>query len=198
MASALRALLAVAVLTAAGCSWLGGMVGTQIRVGERRSLEEQVLGAFDQVADEVYVLAGVRSVDPISGAPTAPPPMTQSEARALAAGRRMEFNRDDVLAFKREGLVGEGNDALLTAFPDAMARLATEDPRRHALVQEVVREENEDRRTIMQRIVDTNPDLIGAEGLDQVRRILAARYRQEAEPGTMVQLPDGSWIARGD
>jgi len=198
MASALRALLAVAVLTAAGCSWLGGMVGTQIRVGQRRSLEEQVLGAFDQVADEVYVLAGVRSVDPISGAPTAPPPMTQSEARALAAGRRMEFNRDDVLAFKREGLVGEGNDALLTAFPDAMARLATEDPRRHALVRDVVREENKDRRTIMQRIVDTNPDLIGAEGLDQVRRILAARYRQEAEPGTMVQLPDGSWIARGD
>jgi len=110
----------------------------------------------------------------------------------------MEFNRDDVLAFKREGLVGEGNDALLTAFPDAMAWLATEDPRRHALVRDVVREENEDRRTIMQRIVDTNPDLIGAEGLDQVRRILAARYRQEAEPGTMVQLPDGSWIARGD
>ena len=116
--------LLTAALLAGGCSWLGGLVGTQVEVkGSQRSLEEQVMGAFDQVGQEVYVLAGVRSVDPVSGAPKAPPPMTESESRALAARRRMEFNRDDVLSFKRQAVAGESSDGLLVTFPDAMDRL---------------------------------------------------------------------------
>jgi hypothetical protein len=191
-------LCVLALAAAGGCSWLGGLVGTQITVrGGQRSLEEQVLGSFDQVGQEVYVLAGVRSIDPISGAPEAPPPMTQSQSAALAAGRRMEYNRDDVLSFKRQGIAGEANDGLLATFPDAMDKLKTTDPRSYRLATDVVREENEDRTVIMQRIVDTNPELSGEQGLAQVRRILADRYRQEAEPGMKVQLTDGSWVTKG-
>ena len=192
------AVLLTAALLAGGCSWLGGLVGTQVEVkGSQRSLEEQVMGAFDQVGQEVYVLAGVRSVDPVSGAPKAPPPMTESESRALAARRRMEFNRDDVLSFKRQVVAGESSDGLLVTFPDAMDRLKAADPRRYNLVTDVVREENEDRAVVMQRIADTNPALAGDRGLAQVRSILAARYRQDAEPGMRVQLPDGAWTTKG-
>jgi hypothetical protein len=191
-------LCVLALAAAGGCSWLGGLVGTQITVrGGQRSLEEQVLGSFDQVGQEVYVLAGVRSIDPISGAPEAPPPMTQSQSAALAAGRRMEYNRDDVLSFKRQGIAGEANDGLLATFPDAVAKLQANDPRRYRLLTDVVQQENEDRGVVMQRIVDTNPDLSGEQGLAQVRRILADRYRQEAEPGMKVQLTDGSWVTKG-
>ena len=190
--------LLTAALLAGGCSWLGGLVGTQVEVkGSQRSLEEQVMGAFDQVGQEVYVLAGVRSVDPVSGAPKAPPPMTESESRALAARRRMEFNRDDVLSFKRQAVAGESSDGLLVTFPDAMDRLKAAEPRRYKLVTDVVREENEDRAIVMQRIADTNPALAGDQGLAQVRSILAARYRQDAEPGMRVQLPDGAWTTKG-
>jgi len=186
------------VLTAGGCSWLGGLVGTQVEVkGSQRSLEEQILGAFDQVGEEVYVLAGVRSVDPITGAPEPPPPMTESESRALSARRRMEFNRDDVLSFERQGVAGEANDGLLATFTDAIERLKAEDARRYNLVTDIVREENEDRAVVMRRIVDTNPALAGEAGLAQVRSILSAKYRQEAEPGMKVQLPDGTWTTKG-
>ena len=189
---------AALALLAGGCSWLGGLVGTQVEVkGSQRSLEEQVMGAFDQVGQEVYVLAGVRSVDPVSGAPKAPPPMTDSESRALAARRRMEFNRDDVLSFKRQALAGEANDGLLVTFPADMGKLKTADARRYSLVTDVVREENEDRAVVMQRIADTNPALAGDAGLAQVRSVLAARYRQEAEAGMKVQLPDGAWTTKG-
>jgi len=194
----LGGLLCVAALAAGGCSWLGGLVGAKIEVrGGQQSLEQQVLGAFDQVGQEVYVLAGVRSVDPISGAPEPPSPMTESESRALSARRRIEYNRDDILSFERQGVAGEANDGLVATFPDAMAKLKTDEPRRYALVTDVVREENEDRAVIMQRIVDTNPELSGEQGLDQVRSILAARYRQDAEPGMRVQLPDGTWTTKG-
>ncbi|MFO7958579.1 MAG: DUF1318 domain-containing protein [Candidatus Brocadiia bacterium] len=192
-----RALLALGVLAISpGCN-LGGLVGTEIEVrGGQRSLEEQVLGAYEHVGEEVYLLAGVRSVDPATGEPTPPPPMTESEQRALEARRRMEFNRDDIEQFKQEGYVGEGNDGLLAFLPERMEQLAAEDPDRHELVRAIVEEENEDRITIMRRIVRTNPDLRGEQGMETVRRILATRYRRESAPGVMVQAPDGTWTAK--
>ncbi|MHC4592981.1 MAG: YdbL family probable chaperone protein, partial [Planctomycetota bacterium] len=155
-------LLASGLLLACGCNVLEGLVGTEIAVkGGQRSLEEQVLGSFEHIGEEVYLLAGVRAVDPVSGVPTPPRPMTPSEQRALAARRRMEFNRDDVLAFKAEGYVGEGNDGLLAQFDERLQDLKAADPRRFELVREIVAEENEDRLIVMQRIVDTSPALHG-------------------------------------
>ncbi len=192
----LPALAGFCALLATGCG-PGGLIGTDIRVrGAQRSLEEQVLGAYDHVGEEVYLLAGVRAVDPVTGEPSPPPPMTESERRALAARRRMEFNRDDIRQFRREGLVGERNDGLLELFAPGMEELARDDPDRHELVVAVVEEENADRLVVMERIVRTNPDLRGQEGMEAVRRILASRYRREAEPGAMVQEPDGSWTVK--
>jgi hypothetical protein len=188
-----------AALTAlCGCNGVGGLVGTQIRVeAGQRTLEQQVLGSYERIGEEVYVLAGVRAIDPATGRPSPPPPMTQSEMRALSARRRMEFNRDDVLRFKREGYVGEGRDGFLAVFEERLADLEEAEPRRARLVRAIAEEENGDRRVVMQRIVDTTPELGGGEGLRTVGRILAARGRDEAEPGMRVQLPDGRWVVKG-
>jgi len=189
-----RLLALAAWAVACGCSLAQGLVGTRIEIkGGHRTLEEQVLGAFERLGEEVYSLAGVRSVDPVTGAATPARPMTSGEAEALAARRRMEFNRDDVADFLRSGCVGEGNDGLLVIFEDKLAELRASDARQAQLVEEVVAEENADRLTVMGRIVQTNPELRGAEGPGAVGRILAAQRRQQAEPGTRVQLPDGSW-----
>jgi len=199
MGSALRLATALgACALAAGCGMLGGLVGTRIEIrGTQRSLEEQVLGAFQQMGREVYLLAGVRSVDPMTGAPKPPAPMTASQARALRARRRMEYNRDDILDFERQGYIGEGNDGFVVLFDGAIGRLRAENPRLARIVEAVAREENEDRRVIMQRIVDTTPELKGEEGLAAVGRILARQRRREAEPGVRVQLANGEWITAG-
>ncbi len=195
-----RLTLALACLLAAvgaGCG-LSGLVRTEIEIkGERQSLEEQVLGSFEHIGEKVYLLAGVRAVDPLSGEVKPPPPMTDSESAALAARRRMEFNRDDILRFKRLGYAGEGSDGQLVLFEEEMDRLRREEPRRHELVRAIVEEENRDRLTIMQRIVRTSPPLRGKEGLRTVRSILAARHRRQAEDGTRIQMPDGTWRQKG-
>ena len=186
---------AAAVCGLCGCGgMLSGLVGTQIVVrGSRQSLREQVLGAYDNVGHEVFLLAGVRSVDPETGTPHPPPKMTDSERRALQAGQSMAFNRDDVLRFKRLGYVGEGRDALPVFFPRQRELLAGEDPWLAALVQALTEEETRDRQRIMRRILETTPSLDGMDGMATVQAILAAKYRAEAEPGMMVQAADGAW-----
>jgi len=180
-----------------GCNLLKGLVGTEIVVARRyETLEDQVLGSFDSLEHEVYVLAGVRSVDPLTGTPKAPAPLTESKRRALEARRSMEFNRDDVLLFKRRGYVGESSEGMLMFFDEERDRLKATDARLHGLVDAIVAEENRDRMVIMERTVQTTPALRGQEGLRSVQRILAKKYRREAEPGMKVQLPDGTWAVK--
>lgn len=202
MAVKLQAAVALGLgvlLGVTGCGGLGALVGTRIRVkGAYPTLEEQVLGAWERTGQEVLLLAGVRSVDPMTGHPQAPPPMTESEKRTLEARRRMEFNRDDIARFRQGGYVGEGRDGMLVPLEEQVARLRAGDQRLYDLVRAVTDEENQDRLTVMERIVRTNPDLQGEEGLETVRQILAARYRQQAEPGTRVQMPDGQWTVKGE
>jgi hypothetical protein len=93
--------------------------------------------------------------------------------------------------------VGERNDGLLELFSERIEPLEDSDPRMYRLVTAVTAEENEDRRTVMRRIVDTTPELRGEEGMLSVGGVLAGRYRQEAEPGMMVQQPDGTWQQKG-
>lgn len=197
---AVLCVLSGALWCTGGCALLGleGLVATRITVkSARQSLKEQVLGAYDELGEEVYALAGVRSVDPLTGEPEPPPVMTESQRLALAARRSMEFNRDDVLRFKRLGYVGEGADGFLVVLEDETETLQRDNPWLSELVRDVVAEENEDRRRIASRIIETTLELQGEEGPEMVQAILAEKHRQEAEPGMKLQLPDGTWVTKG-
>ena len=181
----------------AGCGWMSGLVGTRIEVrATARSLREQVLGSYDQMAGEVFLLAGVRAVDPLTGEATPAPTLTDSKKLALDARRRMEFNRDDVLAFKRLGLVGEAVDGRLVFLARQRSRLRRKDPWFFSLVEDIVGQENADREALARRIVEITPSLRGEDGMKAVGAILAHKYRMESEPGTPIQLPDDTWTVK--
>ncbi len=183
---------------ASGCGLIQGLIATRIVVkGARRSLMDQVLGAYEEVAeDEVFLLASVRYVDPLTGDPSPPPKLTASEQRALEARRSIEFNRDDVLLFKRLGYVGEGSDGRLIFFEQHRAGLEKQNPWLFELVRDVTREENEARERIVRRIIEITPELQDERGERTVWAILAAKHREEAAPGTRIQLPDGTWHSK--
>jgi hypothetical protein len=187
-----------ALCCAPGCGLFSGLVGAQIVVKtQTQSLREQVLGYYADLGKEVYILAGVRSIDPVSGQPKAPPRMTASERRALEARRSIEFDRDDVLAFKQAGYLGEGRDGSLVFFADQQEKLKSEAPWLYGLVRDVTQQENRDRLAVMQRIIEITPELQGEEGPEMLRAILAEKYRQEAGPGMKVQRADGTWETKG-
>jgi uncharacterized protein YdbL (DUF1318 family) len=178
---------------------LAGALGwgcVQLRVeavDPHERLEQQVLAQFDSFSQEVYATGSVRAVDLETGRPEPPPPQTDSKRRALEAQRTREFNRDDIRQFKDSQWVRETNLGLLEIYEEKAGGLKESDPRKRALIEDVVREENESRRALMRRVLETSDVLEGEAGMRDIEAIYAKKMRTEAQPGDWVQDPDGTW-----
>ena len=101
---------------------------------------------------------------------------------ALKAIQRQEFNRDDILEFKSTLCVGEGNDGRLKYFEDECI-LKDSDYKKFVLA--IFKEKNEDRLTILERIVATNENFSDKD-LPKVQKISASLNRDNAHAGEKI------------
>ncbi|MCA9420932.1 MAG: DUF1318 domain-containing protein, partial [Nitrospira sp.] len=62
-------------------------------------------------------------------------------------------------------------------------------------VENLIKEENEDRLAIMSRIVETNETLTPSE-LPRVHKMFAALNRDKALKGERIQLDNGTWTQK--
>ena len=76
--------------------------------GEKTALENQVIGTYQQIEQDVWTLTSVRSVNS-----TQKPKMSSEKKRVLEAVQGRKFNKDDIEEFLKNGLVGENNQGLL-------------------------------------------------------------------------------------
>jgi len=165
-------------------------------VSERTALENQVLGSYNALTRDVLLVASVRGVDP-TGTVKTPPRRSREQQNAVEAVETLAFHEDDVDAFKRLGWAGEDNEGRLAPFPlersnvpdnlQAFAGRYTQ-----AEFDAVVAQVNRAREIVMQRVVETSPDLTDRD-LPQVRRIFARLNREKALPGEKIQDEDGKW-----
>jgi hypothetical protein len=121
-------------------------------VDQKKALENQVLGSYEELGNEVLLLASVRSVDEEEKL-KAVIEVPKGQRLALKAMQRQEFNRDDIREFKSTLCVGEGNDGLLKYFENERT-LKDFDYKKFVVA--LLKEENVDRLTILERIVATN------------------------------------------
>jgi uncharacterized protein YdbL (DUF1318 family) len=188
-AARVGAVLAVLAL-AVGCG--GPLVDVNVTVVDQKtSLENQILGSYQELGDDMMLLASVRSVDKegkLKSMPSLPP----GKLKAIRAMQRREFNRDDIQTLKQSGVVGEGNDGLLVFFENERTQ---KDPTFKAFAQNQVKEENEDRLATLERVVAVNENL--SEGdLPKVRKIAASLNRDNAKSGEKIQLETGAWSTK--
>jgi len=174
----------LSVLT--GCG--GPLVGVTV-VDERTALENQVLGTYQELNQEVMLVASVRYIDPKGKLKQTAelPPGKKEVTRAL---QRISFNKDDLNRFKAMGLVGEnikGGISLLS--PE---KVPAEDK---AFLDNLLKEENEDRLVVMHRVVETNETLT-PQDLPKVHKMFAALNRDKALKGEWVQLENEQWIQK--
>lgn len=165
-------------------------------VSERTSLENQVLGTYNTINDDLLLVASVRGISP-SGKIAAPPPRTPEQEGAVRALETVSFHGDDVEAFKRFGWVGEDRDGLLHPFERTMPKGGGSDKTfaesyGNDEFLQVVSEVNSAREVLMLRVIQTNENFT-LKDLPEIRRVFARINRQNSPPGSKVQGDDGSW-----
>ena len=170
----------------AGCG--GPLVGVTV-VDERTALENQVLGTYQELNQEVLLVASVRYIDP-KGKLQPTPEIPQGKKKVIRAIQRASFNKDDIDQFKQQGILGENNVGGLTLL--AADKVEAD---KKAFVDNLVQEENTDRTIIMQRVIETNEKL-SEKDLPRVQKMFAALNRDKARVNDMIQLDGGEWVKK--
>lgn len=174
----------IMLILAAGCS----IHPPDIKItDEKTALENQILGTYNEIEEDVWMVASVRSSEP--GEKQA---LSKEKEEVLNAYQNREFNKDDIEEFKRDGAVGENNRGFLEVRSSDKLQ---QEPEYRKLVEQKVAEENRDRSIIMQRIIEVNHNMTEAD-LPKVREIFAQMNRDGSRPGDWVQLADGKWVKK--
>jgi uncharacterized protein YdbL (DUF1318 family) len=166
-------------------------------VSERTSLENQVLGTYNSLSEDMLLVASVRGVSP-SGSIEAPPRHTPEQVDATRAMETIAFHADDIETFKRFGWVGENQEGLLTPFTRETPKVTSEELKTFAAnyseaeFQQVVKEVNQSRDVLMMRVVQTNENFT-IKDLPAIRKVFARINRQNSAPGSKVQEADARW-----
>ncbi len=167
-------------------------------VSERTSLENQVLGTYNSLSEDMLLVASVRGVSP-GGKIDAAPRHTPEQLDATRALETIAFHADDVETFKKFGWIGENNEGLLTPFTRETPKVTSEELKSFAAnysaaeFQQVVQEVNQAREVLMMRVVQTNENFT-IKDLPAIRKVFAKINRQNSAPGAKVQEADGRWI----
>jgi len=154
--------------------------------GEKTALENQVLGAYQQLESDSWLIASTRSFNSNTTERSAP------KQEVLEAVQNRKFNKDDVDELKRAKVVGEDNKGYLAILGNESYRERSEYKQ---FVDQIVMEENRDRQIVYERIMAVNLSANQA-GSAKVSDIFAKLNLDASEPGTMIQTPDGKWIEK--
>lgn len=99
---------------------------------------------------------------------------------------KMRARVPEIITQKKEGVVGESNDALLVIRDADKVK-----PLLKKKVETLVKEENIDRENLYSEIVHANN--LSSNNLPQVKRSFTRSFQAESPSGTWVQAQDGTW-----
>ena len=154
--------------------------------GEQTALQNQVLGTFQQIESDTWIIASTRAVGSSQASA-----ISEQKQKVLDAVQNRKFNKDEIDELKRDKVVGEN----LQGFLQIMTlEKYDRDLNYKRLVDELVNEENRDRQIVYDRVVAVNKS--AAEAGDKVYEIFSKLNYDNSKPGTLIQQVDGSWIEK--
>jgi len=174
-------------------------------VGERSALENQMLGSYAALDEDLQMSASVRGIDP-TGKIETPPPKSAEKLAAEKARETQQLYADDLYLAKSLQWVGEKKDGHLALLPlersSKSTLLSAEQQQFIKQVQEpeltdIVRQLNEAREAIWKRILETTPGLQPGD-LPKVQELFAKLRYEEALPGEMLENEKGQFEPRAE
>lgn len=177
------------VMIIAVCGFGAGacITTTVVNIGQKTSLEKQLMGEEEPLTEELILAASVRA----QGGGVQAGSADDLQSHALSARRRQLFNRDDLDELKAAGCLGEALKAKLTRRPCD----AGSDPEKTRLAERMANEENEDRQAIIDWAIGIDQVLTPADR-PQIEALYHRLVVERARPGDWVQADDGRWTQR--
>ncbi len=153
---------------------------------ERTALEKQILGTYRTIEEDAWMVSSTRSMagDDVK--------IPEAKRAVLEAFANRKFNADDIEDFKKQSVIGENLQGLLTILP---TQAYEENPDYRLLVNRIVAEENRDREIIMARIVEVY-SAVDPLDHDEVTRVFGRMNRDSSLNGTMIQREDKTWTTK--
>ncbi len=179
----LQRMTVVFVITAITLATSGCISLKMVSVDEMTQLENQILGSFDELQKDMVMMASVRGEAHEKG--KLPP----AKREALMAMMNRQFNLDDIDDLKARGIAGEGRDGMLAYFDTERTR---NDPQFTQQAKQLIKQENQDRMIILQRVININPNL-SKKDLPDLQRMLYKLNVENSAPETKIQDADGNW-----
>ncbi|HDS03454.1 MAG TPA: DUF1318 domain-containing protein [Firmicutes bacterium] len=167
-----------------GCSLLSPKAKIEITlVGEKTSLENQVLGNYGFIGADPLMLVSVRALpDDISL-------ISDEKKRSFLAYQNRLYNKDDYQRFMDMKIIGENNSGYVEVRD---TQRLERDKELDRLISRFIDEENRDRRIIYKRIISVTEGLTEND-ISKVEEIFAHKMQDEAKTGWYVQDASGLW-----
>lgn len=151
---------------------------------QRTALENQVMGVYQELDDEVFLLSTMR------GARNQISEKVGPNGSVVSNRRNQEFNRDDIEELKEKGIVGERWDGLLEQVEANSSQRTGVYPME--LIKLLINEENSDRRNIWRYVLSRIPEGSGVT-LDQIGEAYGRGQWDKAVTGFWLKSKDGIW-----
>ena len=117
--------------------------------GEKTALENQILGEYKKIKEDVWLIASERSSVKLT--------IPVDNSKVLKAVRDRLFYKDDITEYKIKGVVGEKRNGLIAIIENKNYLGLTNDEKK--LVDKILIKDNEARTIILSRILELNPSL---------------------------------------
>lgn len=161
-----------------------------IITSEKTTLENQLLGSNETMAEDPLSVAAVWSRDFVPGmiidtSGAALKGADQISTRKLILSQiRRQTMQDHIEQLKRNGILGEKANGFITAMSDTI--------RAYAEVQRIVAAENSDRATIWQYYAE-NAGTEADKALESIRKDFADLMSKTSPTGTWIEDDLGNW-----
>ncbi|MCD4732917.1 YdbL family protein [bacterium] len=158
-------------------------------VDAKTMLENQVLGSYEELGEDVWMVSNVRVADGTAvpaGELVGIENLDEDKAAVLTAYLDSLYLSDEIRHLKHEGLVGETWNGLVEPTPAAFGDV---------YVGLLVYDENDNRQLIYERLslVSTSVSL-EEDPLNAVGEIFGQYHRERLQPGEYFFTADGAWI----
>lgn len=160
---------------------------------QRTVLEKQILGAYEEIDDDLIMVSSVRAVDEEGN--TKKIKLTALEERALKARQNQQFNQDDLKELLDKEIIGEKNNGLIALLPKNKGKSSKSKKADLDLAELIVAEENSDRRVVWQRVVEKSPDLEGKD-MGLIQDNFHKQRLEKLEKGHWYESSDDKWVQK--